>query len=252
MGHKINPTSYRLQVNKKWPARWFFAGKGEGSHTGRYFYHRYLAEDEAIRNIIREKIGQAGIAAIEIERTTNNLRVLIRAARPGFVIGQGGKGIEDLSKAIEKALRSVRLGYKTKSSSSLSVNVEELKRTDVSAAYVAQQIAWDLERRMTFRRTIRKYLEQMMQSRDVKGAKIMVSGRLDGAEIARTESMKQGPLPLQTLRANIDYGTATATTTYGTIGVKIWVYKGEVFEDKQADKEKEQNSRNERRNNRYR
>ena len=252
MGHKINPISYRLQVNKKWPARWFFAGKGEGSHTGRYFYHRYLAEDEIIRRIIREKIGQAGIASVEIERTTNNLRVLIRAARPGFVIGQGGKGIEDLSKAIEKELRKIRAGYKTKSNSSLSVNVEELKRTDVSATYIAQQIAWDLERRMTFRRTIRKYLEQMMQSRDVKGAKIMVSGRLDGAEIARTESMKQGPLPLQTLRANIDYGVATATTTYGTIGVKIWVYKGEVFEDKQADKEKEQNRRNEHRNSRYR
>ncbi|MFH0890946.1 MAG: 30S ribosomal protein S3 [Candidatus Liptonbacteria bacterium] len=252
MGHKINPISLRLQVNKKWPARWFFAGKGEGSHTGRYFYHRYLAEDEAIRKVIREKIGQAGIASVEIERTTNNLRVLIRAARPGFVIGQGGKGIEDLSRAIERDLRKIRAGYKAKASSALSVNVEELKRTEVSAAYVAQQIAWDLERRMTFRRTIKKYVEQIMQNRDVKGTKIMVSGRLDGAEIARTESMKQGPLPLQTLRANIDYARATAITTYGTIGVKVWIYKGEVFETKQAENSKEKNGRSETRGNRYR
>lgn len=240
MGHKINPTSLRIQVTKKWPARWFFAGKGDGSSVGKHFYHRYLAEDEAIRRVIFAKIGQAGIASAEIERTTNNLRVLIRAARPGFVIGQGGKGIEDLSKAIEKELRKIRQEYKAKTQPALSVNVEELKRTEVSAAYIGQQIAWDMERRMPFRRTVKKYIEQVMQNRDVKGVKIMVSGRLDGAEIARTESMKQGPLPLQTLRANIDYGRATAITTYGTVGVKVWIYKGEIFAEKQKEKEKEE------------
>ena len=118
----------------------------------------------------------------------------------------------------------------------MSVTVEELKRSEVSAAYVAQEIAWDLERRMPFRRTMKKYLEQVMQNRDVKGAKIFLSGRLDGNEIARRERLSRGSLPLQTLRADIDYGTATAKTTYGTIGIKVWIYKGEIFEKKKRRK----------------
>jgi small subunit ribosomal protein S3 len=119
----------------------------------------------------------------------------------------------------------------------LSVTVEELKRSEVAATYVAQEIAWDLERRMPFRRTMKKYLEQIMQNRDVKGARVFLSGRLDGNEIARRERLSRGSLPLQTLRADIDYGTATAKTTYGTIGVKIWIYKGEIFEKKEKTKE---------------
>ena len=132
---------------------------------------------------------------------------------------------------IEKILKKIRgdMG-KTR----LSVNVEELKRTEASSAYVAQQIAWDLDKRMPYRRTIKKYLDQLAQSRDVKGAKVHLSGRLGGAEIARREMLRFGPLPLQTLRADIDYGTATAFTTYGTIGVKVWIYKGEIVEKKKG------------------
>lgn len=217
MGQKINPLSYRLGVTKNWPVRWFIKGQ----------YAKLLEEDEAIRNVIKAKISQAGVSAIEIERTGTNLKIFIKAARPGFIIGRGGKGIEDLNKAIDMALRAVR---KTKKATgNLSVNVEELKRSEISATYIAQQIAWDLEKRMPFRRTMKKYLESIMQNRDVKGGKVFLSGRLDGNEIARRERLSRGSLPLQTLRADIDYGIATAFTTYGTIGIKVWIYKGEIF-----------------------
>lgn len=235
MGQKINPLSFRTGIVKTWPSRWFFAAKGGASPSGKYPYAKYLREDEAIRTTIKRRIHLAGIAGIEIERTSNNLRVLIRAARPGLVIGQGGRGIEELSKAIETALRKLRNeGTNSKNRVHLSVNVEELKRSDVSATYVAQQVAWDLEKRLRFRRVMKKYLEQIMQIKTVKGARILLGGRLDGAEIARRESLRQGSLPLQMLRADIDYGQVTAFTTYGTIGIKVWIYKGEVFEKKNA------------------
>jgi len=223
MSQKINPSSFRLGITKGWPVRWFFKGG----------YGKYLEEDEAIRKVINTKIGLAGIAAIEIERTQGNLRVFIKAARPGLVIGRGGKGVEDLNKAIADALRKLR---KTKSPIAMSVNIEELKRSEVSAVYVAQQIAWDLEKRMAFRRTMKKYIEQVAQNKDVKGVKIMLKGRLDGNEIARKEHLSRGSLPLQTLRADIDYGVTTAFTTYGTIGITVWIYKGEIFnKDKKSE-----------------
>jgi small subunit ribosomal protein S3 len=224
MGQKINPNSYRLGVSKGWPVRWFLKGG----------YAKFLQEDEAIRNTINKKIHLAGVAAIEIERTQGNLRVFIRAARPGLIIGRGGKGMEDLNKAVADALQKVR---GTRSKVALSLNVEELKRSEVSSRYLAQQMAWDLEKRIRFRRTMKKYLEQIMQNKDVKGAKIAMSGRLDGNEIARREHLSKGSLPLQTLRADIDYGTSTAFTTYGTFGIRVWIYKGEVFA-KTAEEEK--------------
>lgn len=215
MGQKINPLSLRLGITKNWNARWFIKKE----------YKRFLEEDEMIRNVIMSKIGQAGIAAIEIERTSGNLKALIKAARPGLVIGRGGKGIEELTKAVAAGLAKLR---KTKSAS-LNLTVEELKRSEISAAYVAQQIAWDLEKRMPFRRTMKRYLESVMQNKEVKGAKIFLSGRLDGNEIARREWLARGSLPLQTLRADIDYGRATAFASYGTVGVKVWIYKGKIF-----------------------
>jgi len=182
-----------------------------------------------MRTIIKDKIGQAGIDSIVIEKTANAYRITIRVAKPGFVIGRGGKGIEELTKVIESKLTELRKERKIKEKVVLSMNVEEIKRYDVSAAVTAQNIAWDLEKRMPFRRTVKRYLERTMQNRDVKGAKIRVSGRLDGAEIARTEKLAAGTLPLQTLRANIDYAESTAFTTYGTIGIKVWINKGETF-----------------------
>lgn len=184
-----------------------------------------LEEDILIRKIIQSKISAAGIAAVDIERTGDAIRINIKAAKPGLVIGRGGKGIEELTREIEKKLVNYRGGKKTP----LSVNVEELKRGDLSAAVIAQNIAWDLERRQAARRTIKKYLESIMQNREVKGAKVKLSGRIDGAEIARREWLAKGSMPLHTLRADIDYGMATAFTASGTVGVKVWIYKGEIF-----------------------
>jgi small subunit ribosomal protein S3 len=221
----------RIGIVKDWSSRWFFSSLPDQARAGtllprKRLYAKFLEEDEAIRKVIEEKISQAGVADVLIERTPNDVKIFIKAARPGFVIGRGGKGIEELNEVIIKAIKKLR-GAKYKMN--VSVNVEELKRSEVSSTYTAQQIAWDLERRMPYRRTIKKYLDQVMQNRDVQGAKVYVAGRLGGAEIARREVLKQGALPLQTLRADIDYGTATARTTYGTIGVKVWIYRGETM-----------------------
>lgn len=224
MGHKINPNAYRIGINKPWQSRWFF-GKN---------FKEYLEQDEIIRKAIYEKINTAGVVGIDIERTSGKCRVTIRAAKPGIVIGRGGKGIEELrdkiNQSVAKSLKKRRV--KSEKTSGVILAIEELKRSEVSASYIAQQIGWDMERRLPWRRAVKKYLDQIMQNREVKGAKIKVGGRLDGAEIARKEWLAKGSLPLQTIRANIDYGTATAFTTYGTVGIKVWVYKGEVFNEK--------------------
>jgi small subunit ribosomal protein S3 len=213
MGHKIQPNSYRLGIIKGWESRWFSPKNAS----------QWLEEDEKIREVIMKKIGQAGIARIEIERLSDRCRILIKANRPGLIIGRGGKGIDELTKAIEKIMHS-RVN--------LSLNVEELKRTELAAQVAAQNIAWDLERRMPFRRTAKKHLDSYFQHREVRGARIQLAGRLDGAEIARRETFSRGKLPLSTLRANIDYGEATAFCSYGAVGVKVWLYTGEVFDKK--------------------
>jgi len=221
MGQKIRPDSFRLGITKDWNARWY-AGKTFGAK---------LQEDLLIRSVINDKIKQAGIVRVEIERNANNAyRIFIKAAKPGIIIGRGGTGIEDLTKAINKELQALVASRGGKAAKmALSVNVEELKRSEISAQFVAQSMAWELERRMPFRRTMKKAIENALQNRDVKGIKIKASGRLDGNEIARSEFLSKGTLPLTTLRANIDYGTATAFTTYGAIGIKVWIYKGLVF-----------------------
>ena len=220
MGHKINPNSYRTGITKDWSSRWFVT-KGTP---------RLLEEDLAIRKIVKEKIGIAGVDKISIERNGSRCRISVKVAKPGLVIGRGGKGIEELTKNIESVLAKM-LSKRTsgdKTVSSINVAVEEIKRSEISSSVVAQQIAWDIEKRLPFRRTIKKHLEFIMQNRDVQGAKIKLSGRLDGNEIARKEWLAKGRLPLTTLRANIDYGEATAFNTYGTIGIKVWIYKGEM------------------------
>ena len=221
MGQKIKPNSFRLGITKDWSSRWI-------PSRGRSF-KSLLEEDVLIRRIIEEKVKTAGIDKIDIERTGNKYRIFIKVSRPGLVIGRGGKGIEDLTQLIEASLSKLRKNNNISEQVVLSLNIEELKRFDVSANVSAQNIAWDFEKRMPFRRTIKKHLEGLMQNKNVKGAKILVSGRLDGAEIARREQVTRGQLPLTTLRADIDYGTATAFTTFGTIGIKVWIYKGEVF-----------------------
>lgn len=222
MGQKIRPDSFRLGIIRNWNARWF-ARHGK--------FKEQLEEDELIRKLIRHKLSQAGIVRIEIERSVrNSFRVFIKAAKPGLIIGRGGKGIEETSKLVEQGILKLFRSRKIVNPTvSLSLNIEELKRTEIAAGYVAQAIAWDLERRLPARRVMKKTLEGMLQNRDVKGAKIKLSGRVDGNEIARRETLSKGRLPLQTLRADIDYGEATAFTSYGTVGVKVWIYKGDVF-----------------------
>ncbi len=226
MAQKIRPNSYRLGINVPWSSRWFF------KKSLRFL----LEEDELIRKVIKEKISAAGIASTEIERTGINIRVTVRAGRPGLIIGRGGKGIDDLKNAIVRKIKALRLKNKFPANFNLNLNIEELKRFEVSAPIVAQQIATDLEKRLPYRRLMKRTLESMMQNHEVKGAKIRMSGRLDGNEIARTDWLAKGKMPLQTLRSKIDYGEATAFNTYGTIGIKVWLYKGEIFEEGEENK----------------
>lgn len=230
MGQKIKPTLLRVGVTKPWSSKWL---------PKKFKFSRMLQEDYMIRQVISEKIEQAGIDIVEIEKTANNYRITIKAAKPGLIIGRGGKGIEDLTKLIENKLSNFRKKNDINEKVVLSLNIEEIKRYDVSAPVTAQNIAWDVKKRLPFRRTMKKYLERIMQTREVLGAKIRMSGRLDGAEIARTECLSNGKLPLQTLRADIDYGEATSFTTFGTIGIKVWIYKGEILnENKSQNKRK--------------
>jgi small subunit ribosomal protein S3 len=220
MGKKIRPNSLRTGISRGWLANWL---------PKKIDFKNSLEEDVLIRKTIKEKIASAGIDSVLIEKAGNNCRIFIKASRPGLIIGRGGKGIEELTKLLENRLKKLRKEKGISEPVSLSLNIEEIKRSEISANVVAQNIAWDLEKRLPFRRTMKKYLDQTLQNKEVQGAKINLSGRLGGAEIARTEHLEKGKLPLQTLRANIDYGQATAFTTYGTVGVKVWIYKGEVF-----------------------
>lgn len=221
MGQKVRPDAFRLGIINNWKSRWFPKKNYKGP----------LEEDMIIRRIIKKKIGDAGIVDIQIERNANNVyAIFIKAAKPGLIIGRGGQGIEELSKLIDTSLKKLftKRGVKNPSVN-LRLNIEELKRSDISSQYIAQTIAWDMEKRLPFRRLLKKNIESAMQNKDVQGIKIKVGGRLNGSEIARREWLYKGKLPLQTLRANIDYGEATAFCNYGTVGIKVWIYKGEVF-----------------------
>lgn len=222
MAQKIKPNTFRIGITMPWANRWFF------KKSQNYF----LEEDHGIREKIKKEILQAGIASIEIERTGEAIRVCVIASRPGLIIGRGGKGIEELKTKIQRVINRTRVARRIPLNYTLNVNIEELKRADVSAQVIAQQIAFDIERRMPYRMLMRRQLEQLQQTRGVKGAKIKVAGRLNGAEISRRETLGFGSMPLQTLRANIDYGEATSFNAYGTIGVKTWIYKGEIFDER--------------------
>lgn len=227
MAQKVNPYSYRLGIICDWKSRWFNAKQ----------YKAFLKEDYEIRRLLAEKLKGASVESVEIERSANAVNVFIKTAKPGFIIGRGGQGLEDLKKLVEKAVVKAR-GLKTqvKQKLNISLHVEEVSKPEISSKIVAQNIAELLERRMPFRSTIKQTLAKIMQNKEALGAKIRVSGRLDGSEIARTEWLTRGQLPLTTLRANIDYGTATAFCTYGAIGIKVWIYKGEIFSKNQGTK----------------
>jgi small subunit ribosomal protein S3 len=209
LGHKVHPYGFRLGYNKNWKSRWFSDKK----------YAEYVFEDSKLRKYVKEKLFHAGISKIEIERAADKVRLILFTARPGIVIGRKGVEIEKLREEL-----------KSKFGREFAIEVNEIRRPETDAQLVAESIAQQLERRVAFRRAIKKTLG-MAQKFGAQGIKVQCGGRLGGAEIARTEWAREGRVPLHTLRADIDYGVALAKTTYGVIGIKVWVFKGEILSE---------------------
>ena len=210
MGQKVNPTGLRIGVIKNWESRWY-ADKKDFGDT--------LISDNKLRTYLLKTLAPAGVPKVEIERDSKRVRINIHCAKPGMVIGKGGSEIEKLKATCKKMLGGEKDVY---------INIVEIKQPDLNAQLVAENIASQLERRISFRRALKQSIGRTMKL-GAKGIKTQVSGRLGGAEIARTEHYHEGTIPLQTIRADIDYGFAEAKTTYGRIGVKVWIYKGEVL-----------------------
>ncbi len=208
MGQKVNPHGLRVGIIKDWDAKWYASKKDFADN---------LVEDVRLRDMLKKKLFHAGISKIEIERAANRIKVNIFTAKPGIVIGKGGTGADSLKKDIEKFTKKTTI-----------LNIVDVKVPDLDSQLVAENIAAQLERRISFRRAMKQAMQRTMKA-GAKGIKTQVSGRLGGADIARTEGYHEGSIPLQTLRADIDYGFAEADTTFGKIGVKVWIYKGEVL-----------------------
>ena len=220
MGQKVNPNGFRVGVIRDWNTRWY-ASKKE--------FADFLVEDNKLRTFIKEKYYAASISRIEIDRAAGKITVSIYTARPGLLIGKGGAGIETIKADIKAAIGK-----------DVNVNIMEIRDADADAQLVAENIAAQLEKRISFRRAMKQAMGRSMQKNGVKGIKLLCSGRLGGAEIARCEGYHDGSIPLQTMRADIQYGFAEAKTTYGRIGCKVWIYKGEVLgKRKAADKREE-------------
>jgi small subunit ribosomal protein S3 len=214
MGRKINPFAYRLGNIRTWKSNWFDARN----------YKSYVKNDIQVRTYLENKLAKAAVESINIERSSNSITINISTARPGVVIGRGGTGAEDLKADIATKIKPEKTDIK--------LNIIEVRNPELSAMLVAQSVAESLEKRSPFRRTIKQAIERTMQSKGAQGIKISLSGRLDGAEMARTEWLSQGKIPLQTIRADVDYAKYNAHTTFGVIGIKVWIYKGEIFADK--------------------
>ena len=218
MGQKVHPHGARVGVIKNWDARWYANKKN---------FSDMLIEDQKIRKFIKEKLFAAGISRIEIERTVNKIVIGIRAGKPGLIIGRGGAGIEQIRRDVEAF-----------TGKAVNVNIFEVKNVDGDAQLIAESIAAQIERRISFRRAMKQAISRAIKS-GVKGVKTQVAGRLGGADIARSEGYHEGSIPLQTLRADIEFGFAEAKTTYGRIGCKVWVYKGEVMPQRKRAKQPE-------------
>ncbi|HEY3316786.1 MAG TPA: 30S ribosomal protein S3 [Bacillota bacterium] len=208
MGQKIHPKGLRIGIIKDWDSKWY---------AGKKTYQDLLHEDVKIRKLIRQKLANASISRVEIERAANRVKLTIHTGKPGMVIGKGGAGVESLRKELER-----------QTGKPVAVNIIEIKTPELDALLVAESVASQLIRRIGFRRAMKQAIQRSMRL-GAKGVKIRVSGRLGGSEMARTEQAREGTVPLHTLRADIDYGLAEAKTTYGQIGVKVWIYKGEIL-----------------------
>ena len=214
MGQKVNPVGFRVGVIRTWDSRWYAKGKN---------YTVNLHEDIRLRKYLKDKLRHAGISKIEMERAANKIKIIIHTARPGVVIGKKGTGIDGLKADVQKLTPN-----------EVFLSIQEIRKPDIDAQLVAENIALQLEKRISWRRAMKKSLAAAVKG-GVRGIKIKVSGRLDGAEIARTEWYNEKSVPLHTLRADIDYGTAEASTAYGLIGLKVWIYKGDILSAREVE-----------------
>ncbi|MES3038185.1 MAG: 30S ribosomal protein S3 [Bdellovibrionota bacterium] len=214
MGQKVNPIGFRLGVIRTWDSRWYAKGRQ---------YFAFLHEDIKLRNYLKAKLKHAGVSKIEVERAATKVKLIISTARPGVVIGKKGTGIDSLKAEVQKL-----------TTNEIFLSIQEVRKPDTDAQLVAESIALQLEKRVSWRRALKKAIAAAIKG-GVKGVKIRVSGRLDGAEIARSEWYNEKSVPLHTLRADIDYGTAEALTSYGIIGMKVWIYKGDVLSAREVE-----------------
>ncbi len=222
MTHVAHPYIQRIGVNRDWRSRWFTTSPEK--------FREYLRVDAALRKLLKLRLKGMSVDTIEIERTQKDIKIIIKTARPGLIIGRSGEGINKLKKDLDLFLRKQRMSSKPE----LKIDIEEVRSPESSSRIVGQMIAEGLEKRMTFRRVMKQTVEKVMANRDVEGVRIILAGRLGGADMARKEELKKGRVPLQTLRADIDFARVEANLPYGVIGIKVWIYRGEVFADRKA------------------
>ncbi len=222
MTHVAHPYIQRIGVNRDWKSRWFTTSPEK--------FREYLRVDASLRKLLKKRLKGMSVDAIEIERSQKDIKIIIKTARPGIIIGRSGEGINQLKKDIDLFLRKQKMTSKPE----LKIDIEEVRSPESSARIVGQMISEGLEKRLTFRRVMKQTIEKVMANRDVEGVRIILSGRLGGADMARKEELKKGRVPLQTLRADIDFARVEANLPYGVIGIKVWIYRGEVFTDRKA------------------
>jgi len=230
MTHVAHPFVQRIGIIRDWKSRWFATDKKK--------FREYLRTDAAIRKLLEKKLKGMSVDTVEIERNDQEIRIIIKTSRPGLVIGRSGEGATSLKKEVDMLLRTLKLTEKPE----IKIDIEEMRSPESSAAIVGQMISEGLEKRMPFRRVLKQTVEKVMANRDVKGVRVILSGRLGGADMARREELKKGQVPLQTLRADIDFARIRAVLPYGTIGIRVWIYRGEVFESKRGGMETERSA----------
>jgi len=235
MTHVAHPYIQRIGINRGWKSRWFTTDPAK--------FREYIRVDAALRKMLNKRLKGMSVDAVEIERNEKEIRLIIKTSRPGIIIGRSGEGINKLKKEIDLFLRKQRATGKPE----LKIDIEEVRSPESSASIVGQMLAEGLEKRMTFRRVMKQTVEKVMANRDVEGVRIILAGRLGGTDMARSEELKRGRVPLQTLRADIDFARVEAHLPYGVIGIKVWIYRGEVFADRktgQAETETTRPARN--------
>lgn len=223
MTHVAHPYVQRIGINRDWKSRWFTTNPAK--------FREYIRSDAAVRRLLEKKLKGMSVDTVEIERSQKSLRIIIKTARPGLLIGRSGEGAVKLKKDIDMLLRTQKLSEKP----DIKLDIEEVRSPESSANIVGQMIAEGLEKRITFRRVMKQTIEKVMANRDVEGVRIMLAGRLGGSDMARNEELKKGRIPLQTLRADIDFARVTARLPYGAIGIKVWIYRGQVFADRKVN-----------------